>query len=69
MDENMPNMSGIEAMKAIKKKHQGNCKPIIALTADAMKDSKEKFLNAGMDGYISKPIDEDYLYKTLVRFL
>ena len=69
MDENMPNMHGVEAMKILHDKHKEKCGVIIALTANAMDGDKEKFLNLGMDGYITKPIDEDILYNTLVKFL
>ena len=65
MDENMPNMNGIEAMKILKLKFQEDCGAIIALTANAMEGDKQRFLDAGMDGYVAKPIDEDVLYNTL----
>lgn len=69
MDENMPNLSGIEAMHRIKEKHKDRCGPIIALTANAMKGDKERFIEEGMDGYLAKPIDEDELYRVLRQFL
>ena len=69
MDENMPNMNGIEAMKILKDKYKESCGAIIALTANAMSGDREKFLEQGMDGYISKPIDEDKLYIEIKRFL
>ncbi|MEA3228634.1 MAG: ATP-binding protein [Campylobacterota bacterium] len=69
MDENMPNMNGIEAMKILKKRYQDRCTPIVALTANAMEGDKEKFLNLGMDGYVAKPIDEDELYHVIKEFL
>ena len=69
MDENMPNMNGIEAMKTIRENHQKKCIPIIALTANAMKGDKERFLELGMDGYIAKPIDENELYKVIKKFI
>ena len=69
MDENMPNMNGIEAMKILKEKYQDKCGTIIALTANAMEGDREKFLSLGMDGYISKPIDGDELYRILKEFL
>ena len=69
MDENMPNMDGVEAMKAIKEKHKEKTTPIIALTANAMSGDRERFLNLGMDGYLSKPIDEKELYRVLKEFL
>jgi len=69
MDENMPIMNGIEAMKALHKKHKEKCAPIIALTANAMSGDRERFLKLGMDGYIAKPIDNDELYYILENFL
>ncbi len=69
MDENMPNMNGVEAMKLIREKHQERCGAIIAITANAMTGDREKFLKLGMDGYISKPIDEDELYNTIKNLL
>ena len=68
MDENMPNLNGTEAMIEIRKLH-GNKVPIIVLTANAMSGDREKFLAAGMDGYISKPIDDEELYNMLKSFL
>ncbi|MDA7816720.1 ATP-binding protein [Sulfurimonas sp.] len=69
MDENMPNLNGIKAMKAIREKYKEKTTPIIALTANAMEGDKERFLEVGMDGYLAKPIDEDELYNTLKEFL
>ena len=69
MDENMPNMNGTEAMKAIREKHQDKCGAIITLTANAMQGDRDKFLNLGMDEYIAKPIDEDELYRIVKEFL
>ncbi len=68
MDENMPNMSGIEAMQRIKESDTRNV-PIIALTANVMQGDRLRFEEAGMDGFIGKPIDEAKLYKTLRSFL
>ena len=65
MDENMPNMNGIEAMKIIKNKYKERCGAIIALTANAMDGDRARFLELGMDGYISKPIDEKELFDTI----
>ena len=69
MDENMPKRNGLEAMKILQEKYKEKCTPIIALTANAMAGDKEKFLDAGMDAYVPKPIDEDELYGTIVKFL
>lgn len=72
MDENMPNMNGIEATKEIldiEKKSSHEHTPIIALTANALKGAREKFLEAGMDEYLSKPLDANKLRKTLGKYL
>ena len=72
MDENMPNMGGIEATTniiEIEKSQMLNHTPIIALTANALKGDKEKFLNAGMDEYISKPVDIQILAEVLKKVL
>lgn len=68
MDENMPNMNGIEAMKTIREKYKKEEIVVIALTANAMKGDREKFLKAGMNDYVSKPIDDELLYECLRRF-
>lgn len=69
MDENMPNMNGSEAMKIIQEKYQERCGPIVALTANAMENDKEKFLKLGMNAYVAKPIDNDELYITMKELL
>jgi CheY-like chemotaxis protein len=56
MDIELPGIDGIETARRIKDKPGHNKTPIIALTAFAMKGDREKFLNAGFDYYISKPI-------------
>lgn len=64
MDIQMPVMDGVEATKAIRGASDLGEKshiPIIAMTAYAMTGDKERFLAAGMDGYISKPVDRDEL--------
>ena len=68
MDENMPNMNGIEATIQIRKLEQGNKTPIVAVTANALSGERERFLDAGMDDYVSKPIDSLELKRVLVRF-
>jgi len=72
MDENMPNLNGIEATKRIleieKNKNLPHT-PIIALTANALKGDREKFLEAGMDEYLTKPINKDKLAETFKAFL
>jgi CheY-like chemotaxis protein len=68
MDVQMPEMDGLEATSAIRKREAetGSRRiPIIALTAHAMIGDRERFLAAGMDGYISKPINSLELYRTI----
>jgi len=73
MDENMPNMNGIEATKNILEiENRLNLKhtPIVALTANALKGDRERFLEAGMDEYMSKPLDKkelNYILNKLVN--
>jgi CheY-like chemotaxis protein len=70
MDINMPNMDGIEATKIIRKQNnERNRTPIIALTANAMKEDVKAYLEAGMNAHVSKPINNTLLAKELSRFL
>ncbi|BBP44573.1 ATP-binding protein [Thiosulfativibrio zosterae] len=72
MDENMPNMNGIVASGHIRQYEQQNHlkhTPIIALTANAMKGDRERFLAAGMDEYLSKPLNIALLKQHLSTFL
>lgn len=59
MDISMPEMSGIEAMKAIKSIDHYDDNPIIAQTAFAFDEDKEEFIKLGFHGYLRKPIDFD----------
>jgi two-component system, sensor histidine kinase and response regulator len=63
MDVQMPEMDGVEATAAIRALEKGNSRrlPIIAMTAHAMKGDRSRFLRAGMDGYIAKPIQASEL--------
>jgi len=68
MDVQMPIMDGIEATEQILEEEKDNDIPhiaIIAVTANALKGDKERFLGAGMDDYISKPINRDELIKVI----
>ena len=72
MDCQMPIMDGYAATIAIKKGEVGELYrkiPIIAMTANAMQGDKEKCFDAGMDDYISKPIDPNILKEKLIEYL
>jgi two-component system sensor kinase len=67
MDVQMPEMDGFEATKAIRNKEHstGRHIPIVAMTAGAFKDDRERCLESGMDAYLSKPIRPASLYEII----
>jgi CheY-like chemotaxis protein len=69
MDVQMPVMDGLEAVAEIRKreKSRGGHIPVIAMTAHTLKGDRERCRAAGMDGYVSKPIDKRQLFETLDR--
>ncbi len=69
MDMEMPKMDGFTATKKIREQDKYKELPIIALTAHAMKEHKQKTLNAGCTDYISKPIDQEKLSKLLDKYI
>jgi len=72
MDCMMPKMSGFEATAVIRDRNRvviNNDVPIIAMTANAMKEDREKCLEAGMDDYISKPVKKEVLTAMLAKWL
>ena len=69
MDIMMPVMDGYEATQIIKENEKTKHIPIIALTAKAMQEDKEKALNAGCNDYITKPIDSNLLISILNAYL
>ena len=70
MDCQMPIMDGYQASRSIRNGHAGNkCVPIIAMTANAMAEDQQNCLNAGMNDYLSKPIDADKLKQLIKKWL
>jgi signal transduction histidine kinase/AmiR/NasT family two-component response regulator/HPt (histidine-containing phosphotransfer) domain-containing protein len=71
MDVQMPKMGGFEATDAIRvqERKSGGRLPIIAMTANAMKGDHERCLEAGMDGYVSKPVQAAKLYEEIERVI
>jgi PAS domain S-box-containing protein len=70
MDVQMPEMSGLEATEAIREREKTSSGriPIIAMTAHAMEGDREKCLAAGMDQYVTKPIDQKRLFEVVEAF-
>ncbi len=69
LDYMMPDMDGIETLKALREKGLPESTPVIALTAEALAGSEEKFLAAGFTSYLSKPVSWHDLEKTLISLL
>ncbi len=69
MDMQMPIMDGIQATKIIREKHSKDSLPIIAITANAMKEDKEKGFEVGLNDYLTKPVDPPNLMMTLRSWL
>ncbi len=69
MDIQMPVMDGLTACRKIREELSIKDLPILAMTAHAMKGEREKSLAAGMNDHITKPIDPEFLYLTLKKFL
>ncbi len=68
----MPVMDGFEASRKIRDPQSAVCDqsiPIVAMTANVMQGDREKCVDAGMDDYISKPVDPEDLQKVLQRWL
>jgi CheY-like chemotaxis protein len=69
MDIHMPGMDGIEAARRMRAAESGGKRtPIVALTADAFPESRDACLAAGIDGFVTKPLDRERLTAALARF-
>ena len=69
MDIQMPEMDGLTAARLIREQERFNGLPIIAMTAHAMLEDREKSLRAGMNDHITKPIDSQALFECLIKWL
>ena len=69
LDHMMPQMDGIETLKALRDENLLNGAVAIALTANAVVGAEEQYLNAGFDGYLSKPIMVDDIENALKKYL
>jgi signal transduction histidine kinase len=69
MDVQMPVLDGLEATRLIRRESRWQGLPIVAMTAHAMNGDKERCLEAGMNGYISKPVQPSLLLSTVDEFL
>ncbi len=69
MDVQMPNMDGLEATQHIRKNSVHSTIPIIAMTANAMKSDSDECFNAGMNDYLSKPVDPKDLIETISKWI
>jgi signal transduction histidine kinase/CheY-like chemotaxis protein len=67
MDMQMPEMDGVEATRRIRA--AGNQVPIIAMTANAFSDDRERCLTAGMDDFVAKPVVPEQLFSTLLHWI
>ncbi len=68
MDIGLPGIDGVEATKRIRTKSRNKFIPVIALTAFAMKGDMERFLKAGFDAYLSKPINVPEFMKVIEKY-
>jgi two-component system, cell cycle response regulator DivK len=65
MDVRLPDMNGVEVLRRLRMDERTSSIPVLAVTAQAMKGDRERFLEAGFDAYLSKPVDIDALLGTV----
>ena len=68
MDIQLPDIDGIEALDRLRADERTASVPVLALTAQAMDGDRERFLAAGFDGYLSKPVDIADFVATVKRY-
>ena|SRR5579871_218833 len=68
MDVQLPGIDGVEALSRLRSDHRTASIPVLALTAQAMHEDRERFLTAGFDGYLSKPVDVVELLRTVAEY-
>ena len=68
MDIRLPDIGGVEALGRLRADERTASLPVVALTAQAMEGDRERFLAAGFDGYLSKPVDIADLIATVKRY-
>ena len=69
MDIHLPGIDGLSVVREMKNDARTSATPILALTAHAMRGDKDRFLEAGCDGYISKPIDVKTFLSSIRQYL
>ena len=69
MDLQMPEMDGFEATRIIRRTKTKESLPVIAMTAHTLKEDEAKCMAAGMNAYISKPVNQDRLFRVLIRLI
>ena len=65
MDVQLPGIDGVEALERLRQNERTASIPVLALTAQAMSGDRERFLEAGFDGYLAKPVDVGELIETV----
>jgi two-component system cell cycle response regulator DivK len=68
LDVQLPGINGVEALARLRRDERTASIPVLALTAQAMDGDRERFLEAGFNGYLSKPVDVVELLRTVAEF-
>ena len=69
MDVQLPGIDGLEALRRVRGDARTAAIPVLALTAQAMEGDRERFLAAGFDGYLAKPVDLVELLATVAAYM